>query len=281
LLISGGTFGSLNKPTAGAQIDRALPVGSHALQLHSLATPNGVKVTALLEELNLLYGTEYDAFKVDIMKGDQFSSGFVDANPNSKIPALLHYKDGMDKPAVRVFETTAIMMYLCETFDTDHTFFPAIGDPKRAECLSWLMFTHGSAPFLGGGFGHFFAYAPVKIKYAIDRYSMEVKRQLHVLERHLSGLSKGGGGPFLCGDQCTIADLACWPWYGNLVLGDSYPNSDEFLSVKDYPHVLAWAQRMSERKGVKRGRMVNRSSLPERHSSKDLEDLEERLRSRL
>jgi GST-like protein len=284
-LTSGGKFGSINKPTSGPQVEKALPKGNHALQLHSLATPNGVKVTGLLEELNLKYGTEYDAYIVAIMSGDQFNSGFVDANPNSKIPALLHYKDGLDKPPLRVFETSAIMIYLCETFDTENVFYPKIGDVKRAECLSWTMWTQGSAPFLGGGFGHFFNYAPVKIQYAIDRYTMETKRQLDVLDRHLGGLSKGGGGPFLCGDQCTIADLACWPWYGNIVLGTLYDGSAEFLNVQEYTHVMTWAQMMRKRVGVDRGRKVNRSwgpegdQLPERHSAKDFEDLEKRVLS--
>jgi GST-like protein len=252
--------------------------------LHSLATPNGVKVTALLEELNLKYGTEYDAYTVNIMDGAQFDSGFVDANPNSKIPALLHYKDGLNKPPVRVFETSAIMIYLCETFDTENVFYPKIGDPKRAECLSWVMFTQGSAPFLGGGFGHFYKYAPEKYKYPIDRYTMEVKRQLDVLDRHLGGKSLGGGGPFLCGDQMTIADLACWPWYGTVVLGTVY-DAAEFLNAKEYTHVMAWAEMMKKRTGVELGSKVNRiwgpegDQLRERHSAQDFEDLAERVRT--
>jgi GST-like protein len=283
-LPTGGKFGGTNKPTAGPQVEKALPKGKHALQLHSLGTPNGVKVTALLEELNLKYGIEYDAYTVNIFKGAQFDSGFVDANPNSKIPALLHYKDGLDKPPVRVFETSAIMIYLCETFDKENVFYPKIGDAKRAECLSWVMFTQGSAPFLGGGFGHFYAYAPEKYQYPIDRYTMEVKRQLDVLDRHLGGKSLGGGGPFLCGNQITIADLACWPWYGNLVLGTLY-DAKEFLNVKEYTHVVAWAEMMKKRTGVDRGRKVNRSwgpegdQLLERHSAQDFKDLDERVRT--
>lgn len=269
----GGTWGSTNRPTAGSRTDRALPRGKHALQLYSLATPNGQKVTTLLEELCLRYGVEYDAYKIDIMGGDQFTSGFVAANPNSKIPALLHYKDGEDEPT-RVFETAAIMMYLCENFDKDGVFLPPPGSPQRAECLSWLMWTQGSAPFLGGGFGHFFAYAPVKIRYAIDRYSMETKRQLDVLDKHLAA-----SGPYLCGETLTIADLAAWPWYGSLVLGNAYTGSAEFLQVHEYKNVVAWAERIGEREGVKRGCMVNRSwgeegeQLPERHSSSDFDNI--------
>lgn len=270
----GGKWGSTNRPTAGAQTDQTLPRGQHALQLYSLATPNGVKVTTLLEELCLRYGIEYDAYKIDIMTGDQFTSGFVSANPNSKIPALLHYEDGKEEPT-RVFETAAIMMYLCEKFDKENLFLPPPGSPLRAECLSWLCWTQGSAPFLGGGFGHFYAYAPVKIRYAIDRYAMETKRQLDVLDKHLAA-----SGPYLCGDILTIADLAAWPWYGALVLGNSYTGSDEFLQVHNYKHVVAWAKRIDERKGVKRGCKVNRSwgekdeQLPERHSSSDFDNSE-------
>jgi len=274
-------FSSTNRPTAGATFTKPLPRGKHALQLYSLGTPNGVKVTTLLEELILIYGpaVEYDAFLINIYQGDQFSSGFVKANPNSKIPVLVHYENGVEPPKItRVFETSAIMLYLCEKFDTKHVFLPAVGDPLRAECLSWLMFTHGSAPYLGGGFGHFFSYAEEKIPYAINRYSMETKRQLDVLDKHLS--PSGAGAPYLCGAKLTIADFACWAWYGSLVLGRLYTGSDQFLQVKDYLHVLLWAKRLDARKGVRRGRKVNRSwgeshmKLLERHSVSDLEALE-------
>lgn len=257
-------------------------MGRHPLQLHSLGTPNGVKITSLLEELCSNYGIEYDAYLIDIMKGDQFTSGFVDANPNSKIPVLLHYEDGFDKAPRRIFETSAIMIYLCEKFDKDRMFFPAVDHPAYSECLSWIIWVHGSAPYLGGGFGHFFNYAPVKIKYAIDRYTMETKRQLSVLERHLSGAdgSRFGGGPYLCGNQITIADFACYPWYGWLVLGKLYGQSNVFLAVDEYPALIAWAEMMSKRESVVKGRMVNRSwgekneQLPERHSVRDFEAVE-------
>eukprot|EP00978_Attheya_sp_CCMP212_P025077 scaffold80002_cov72-Attheya_sp.AAC.1 len=278
----GGTWGQVNRPTAGARFKGELPRGEHAVQLYSLGTPNGMKVTCLLEELNLAYGLEYDAWYMGIGSSElqQFSTGFVQANPNSKIPALLHYSDpNNDNDSkrttlpTRVFESAAIVMHLCEQFDVDQQFLPPVGDPRRPECLSWLFWTHGSAPFLGGGFGHFYHYAPVKLRYAIDRYTMETKRQLHVLEQHLSGqvipntvgeelqlqASPFAGGPFLCGSQMTIADLCCYPWYGRLVQGRMYGASAEFLQVSRYPHVLAWAERMIQRKGVQRGCMVNRS----------------------
>jgi GST-like protein len=298
----GGTWGQVNRPTAGARFKTELPRGEHAIQLYSLGTPNGMKVTCLLEELNLAYGLEYDAWYMDIGSSElqQFSTGFVQANPNSKIPALLHYspikEDGTTDSKTlptRVFESAAIVMHLCEQFDVDGQFLPPVGDPRRPECLSWLFWTHGSAPFLGGGFGHFYHYAPVKLRYAIDRYTMETKRQLHVLEQHLSGqvqnmgeeqgqaISPFAGGPFLCGSQITIADLCCYPWYGRLVQGQLYGASADFLQVSQYPHVLAWAERMIQRKGVRRGCMVNRFSgdpnlpgiLKERHSAKDFDTL--------
>lgn len=287
----GGTWGSVNRPTAGPRTAAALPRGEHAIQLYSLGTPNGMKVTSLLEEMCLEYGIEYDAWYVDIGSMDQFSTGFVQANPNSKIPAMLVYSESGEEEPTRVFESGAIMMYLCELYDTNATFLPPAGDARRAECLSWLFFVQGSAPFLGGGFGHFFSYAPIRIKYAIDRYTMETKRQLDVLERHLSGIvdkelgenkGKFAGGPFLCGDLLTIADMCCYPWYGRLVQGKLYSGSAEFLNAREeYPTVLAWAERMEARKGVRRGCMVNRSKgdkgvpvLRERHSSAEFEGLD-------
>lgn len=297
-LPQGGTWGSVNRPSAGPRTKAALPRGEHDVQLYSLGTPNGMKVTCLLEELHARYGLEYDAWMIGIGGDDldQFKTGFVEVNPNSKIPGLLHYaSDGTKKdittppPPTRVFESAAIMMYLCEQYDTEGAFLPKQGDPRRAECLSWLFWAQGSAPFLGGGFGHFYHYAPVKIKYAIDRYSMETKRQLDVLERHLSGavaedLGEGrgpyAGGPYLCGDRITVADVCVYPWYGRFVEGKLYGDGAEYLSTHEYPHVLAWARRMGERDGVKRGCMVNRSSgdeglpvLRERHSSSDFEGL--------
>lgn len=251
-------------------------------------------MTCLLEELCLRYGIEYDAWRIGIGSKElqQFSRGFVEINPNSKIPALLLYQNDKkeEKEPTRIFESAAIMMHLCEIYDSDGTFLPPVGDPSRAECLSWLFWVQGSAPFLGGGFGHFYHYAPIKIKYAIDRYSLEAKRQLDVLERHLSGTvdsdlgetkSTFAGGPFLCGDRLTVADLCCYPWYGRLVQGNLYGESGEYLRTREeYPNVLAWAERMEEREGVRRGCMVNRSSgdknipvLRERHSSKDFEGL--------
>ena len=288
----GGAWGSgVNQPTAGPRSVEELPRGEHDIQLYSLGTPNGMKVTCLLEELCLRYGIEYDAWRIGIGSQElgQFTTGFVSVNPNSKIPALLLYEDNGQEEPTRVFESAAIMMYLCEKYDKDGTFLPPSGDQRRAECLSWLFWVQGSAPYLGGGFGHFYHYAPVKIRYAIDRYSMETKRQLHVLERHLSGecmlgekKSNFAGGPYLCGDQLTIADLCAYPWYGRFAQGKMYGNSGEFLKTKeDYPHVVAWAERMESREGVRRGCMVNRSkgdkgipTLRERHSSKDFESSE-------
>ncbi len=261
---SGGRFSKINRPVAGATHDKELPVGEHPLQLYSLATPNGVKATVMLEEL-LEAGrdAEYDAWLIDIGEGDQFGSGFVAANPNSKIPALV---DHGSSPPTRVFESGAILVYLAEKFDA---FYPA--DPaERAECLSWLFWQMGSAPFLGGGFGHFYAYAPEKFEYPINRYAMEVKRQLDVLDRNLSDRR------YLCGDEYTIADMATCPWYGALVLGKLY-QAGEFLDVKSYEHVVRWAEDFMERPAVKRGRRVNRpwgpeeTRVPERHSAADFD----------
>ena len=262
---NGGRFASINRPIAGPTHDKELPVGRHPLQLYSLATPNGVKVTVMLEELLALghSGAEYDAWLIRINEGDQFGSGFVGINPNSKIPALMD-RSG-DKP-IRVFESGAILVYLAEKFGA---FLP--GDPAtRAECLSWLFWQMGSAPYLGGGFGHFYAYAPMKIEYAIDRFAMEVKRQLDVLDRRLAEAK------FLAGDEYTIADMAVWPWYGALAKGLLYEGG-EFLQVQDYKHVQRWTDAIAERPAVKRGRMVNRgwgdpaSQLHERHEASDFE----------
>lgn len=264
---SGGTFASTNRPIAGATHDRELPVGKHPLQLYSLATPNGVKVTIMLEELLALGhdGAEYDAWIIEIGEGDQFGSGFVAANPNSKIPALM---DHSTTPPTRVFESGAILMYLAERFGD---FLPKDAS-QRAECLSWLFWQMGSAPYLGGGFGHFYSYAPTKMKYPIDRYAMETKRQVDVLDRHLAE------NRYMCGDEYTIADMAIWPWYGVLVLGRLY-SAGEFLDVKSYKNVVRWAEEISGRAAVKRGRLVNRSwgedneKLPERHDASDFDGL--------
>ncbi|QJQ95130.1 MULTISPECIES: glutathione-dependent disulfide-bond oxidoreductase [Halomonadaceae] len=262
---SGGKFASINRPIAGPTHDKALPVGKHPLQLYSLATPNGVKVTVMLEELLALghQAAEYDAWLINIGEGDQFGSGFVEVNPNSKIPALMDHRS---TPPTRVFESGAILFYLAEKFGE---FLPR--DPaKRAETLNWLFWQMGSGPLLGGGFGHFYAYAPVKIEYAIDRYAMEAKRQLDVLNRRLAESS------YLGGDEYTIADMAAWPWYGQLVLGQLY-EAAEFLQVQEYEHVLRWARKIEARPAVKRGCMVNRSfgdpggQLHERHDASDFE----------
>lgn len=262
---SAGRFAAINRPIAGATHDKDLPVGKHPLQLYSLGTPNGVKVTILLEELLARghAGAEYDAWLINIMDGTQFSSGFVSANPNSKIPALM---DHSVSPAQRVFESASILMYLAEKFDE---FLPK--DPrKRTEAISWLFWQMGSAPLLGGGFGHFYAYAPVKIEYAIDRYAMEVKRQLDVLDRHLAE------NEYMAGDEYSIADMAIWPWYGAVVLGVVY-NAGEFLSVHEYKNVLSWTKQIGERPAVKHGRMVNSTTgkpenqLRERHDASDFE----------
>jgi GSH-dependent disulfide-bond oxidoreductase len=262
---SGGQFASINRPIAGATHEKELPVGRHPLQLYSQGTPNGVKVTILLEELLALghRGAEYDAWLIRIGNGDPFGSGFVAINPNSKIPALV---DRSEPKPVRVFESASILMYLAEKFGA---FLPT-ERAARAECLSWLFWQMGSAPYLGGGFGHFYAYAPMKIEYAIDRFAMEVKRQLDVLDRQLAEHK------YVAGESYTIADMAIFPWYGGLVKGWSY-NAAEFLSVQDYKHVNRWADRLLERPTVQRGRMVNRTSgepssqLHERHDAKDFE----------
>ncbi|MDF1692448.1 MAG: glutathione-dependent disulfide-bond oxidoreductase [Zhongshania sp.] len=262
---SGGKFTNINRPVSGATHEKALPVGEHTLQLYSLATPNGVKVTVMLEELLELgiSDAEYDAYTINISDGDQFGSGFVAINPNSKIPALL---DRSANPPIRIFESGAILLYLAEKFDA---FYPKQA-AERAACQSWLMWNMGSAPFLGGGFGHFYAYAPEKFQYPIDRYTMEVKRQLDVLDKHLAN------NTYLCGDNYTIADIATYPWYGALVQGYLY-DAAEFLDVASYAHVLRWANQIALRPGVKRGRRVNRvwgaeeSQMAERHSAQDFE----------
>ncbi len=263
---SGGQFASINRPIAGATHDKALPVGKHPLQLYSLATPNGVKVTILLEELlDAGHDAEYDAWLIEISKGDQFGSGFVEVNPNSKIPALM---DHGSTPPQRVFESASIMIYLAEKFGG--AFIPK--DPReRTEMFSWLFWQMGSAPFLGGGFGHFYAYAPTKQEYPINRYAMESKRQLDVLDWHLAEHA-------WMAEEYSLADMAIWAWYGNLVLGRAY-NAAEFLDVASYKHVVAWAKRIDARPAVIRGRKVNKSwggpheQLPERHSAADFAKL--------
>ncbi len=260
---SGGKFANINRPVAGATHERELPVGGHRFQLHSLATPNGQKVTILLEELLEagVHEAEYDAWLIEIGEGDQFGSGFVELNPNSKIPALLDTKTGL-----RVFESGSILVYLAELFSK---FLPTEA-AARAETLNWLFWQMGSAPFLGGGFGHFYHYAPEKYEYPINRYAMEVKRQLDVLDRNLAERE------FLAGNDYSIADIATWPWYGGLVLRNSY-EAAEFLDVASYKHVLRWARAIDERPAVIRGRRVNRNwgdeaeQLSERHSSKDFD----------
>ncbi len=262
-----GRFANINRPIAGPTHEKELPVGRHPLQLYSLATPNGVKVTVMLEELLELghEGAEYDAWLIRINEGDQFGSGFVAVNPNSKIPALM---DRSGPEPIRVFESGSILVYLAEKFGA---LLPA-DQPARAECLSWLFWQMGSAPYLGGGFGHFYAYAPTKIEYAIDRFAMETKRQLDVLDRRLAE------SPYLAGAAYTIADIAVWPWYGALAKGLLY-EAGEFLSVHEYENVQRWADRIAERPAAQRGRMVNRtwgepeSQLPERHDATDFERL--------
>lgn len=262
---NGGRFASVNRPIAGPTHDKVLPVGKHPLQLYSQATPNGQKVTILLEELLAAghAGAEYDAWLIRIGEGDQFSSGFVGVNPNSKIPAMV---DRGGPQPVRIFESGSILLYLAEKFGA---FLPK-DLPGRTECLSWLFWQVGSAPYLGGGFGHFYNYAPFKIEYAIDRFAMEVKRELDVLNRRLAD------HPFIAGDEYTIADIAIWPWYGGVVLNRVY-GAAEFLSVQDYPHVQRWANIIGDRPAVRRGRMVNRTSgepaeqLRERHAASDFE----------
>ena len=262
---NGGTFASTNRPIAGATHDAELPRGKHPFQLYSMGTPNGVKVTVMFEELLAAGHTdaEYDAWLISIGKGDQFGSGFVDINPNSKIPALVDYSG--DAP-LRVFESGSILVHLAEKFGA---FLPT-DLAARTECMNWLFWQMGSAPYLGGGFGHFYAYAPYKMEYPIDRFSMEVKRQMDVLDRQLAE------NPFIAGDEYTIADMAIFPWYGNLALGRQY-NAGEFLDVASYKNVVAWAEKLDARPAVKRGRMVNRTSgepheqLRERHDSSDFD----------
>ncbi|WP_136069153.1 glutathione-dependent disulfide-bond oxidoreductase [Modicisalibacter radicis] len=262
---SGGKFASTNRPIAGPTHDKELPVGEHPFQLYSLATPNGVKAGVMFEELLALghEGAEYDAWLIDIGEGDQFGSGFVAVNPNSKIPALMDY--GTPEPT-RVFESGSILLYLAEKFDA---FLPR-AHAARAETLNWLFWQMGSAPFLGGGFGHFYAYAPEKLEYPIDRYTMETKRQLDVLDRRLAE------NRYLGGDEYTIADIANWAWYGQLVLGRLY-DAAEFLQVQEYEHVMRWAKEIDARPAVQRGRMVNRTfgepetQLHERHDASDFE----------
>lgn len=261
---SGGRFASINRPVSGATHEQVLPVGDHPLQLYSQGTPNGIKVTVMLEELLAAghAGAEYDAWLIRIGQGDQFGSGFVAVNPNSKIPALV---DRSGPAPVRVFESGAILQYLADKFGA---FLPT-GPAARAECLSWLFWQVGSAPYVGGGFGHFYAYAPVKIEYAIDRFAMETKRQLDVLDQRLAQHE------FVAGDAYTIADIAIWPWYGGLVREQLY-DAAEFLSVQDYRHVVRWAAQIADRPAVRRGRLVNRTAdgaLLERHAAADLDAL--------
>ena len=262
---NGGRFANINRPIAGATHEKDLPVGKHPLQLYSLATPNGVKVTVMLEELLRLghTGAEYDAWLIKINEGDQFSSGFVAVNPNSKIPALM---DRSGPKPIRVFESGAILLYLANKFGA---FLPEDA-AARAECLSWLFWQMGSAPYLGGGFGHFYAYAPTKMQYPIDRFAMEVKRQMDVLDRRLAESA------YLAGDEYTVADMAVWAWYGTLAKGQLY-EAGEFLQVQTYTNVLRWTDQIAQRPAVKRGRMVNRtwgqpsSQLPERHDASDFD----------
>ncbi len=262
---NGGAFANINRPIAGATHDKVLPIGKHPFQLYSMATPNGVKVTIMLEELLALghHGAEYDAWLIDIREGGQFGSGFVDINPNSKIPALM---DHSTPTPTRLFESGAILIHLAEKFGAFLPTEPA----ARAEVMSWLMWQMGSAPYLGGGFGHFYAYAPVKIEYCIDRFAMEVKRQLDVLDRNLATRE------YMAGDAYTIADIAIWPWYGALVTGQVY-NAGEFLQVAEYKNVMRWMETVGARPAVKRGRMVNRSygppeeQLRERHDASDFD----------
>jgi GST-like protein len=262
---SGGRWSKINRPIAGATHEKELPVGRHPLQLYSLATPNGVKVTIMLEELLALgkRGAEYDAFPIEIGDGEQFGSGFVAVNPNSKIPALL---DRSTTTPTRIFESGAILLYLAEKFDA----FVPREQSARAECLSWLFWQVGSAPYLGGGFGHFYAYAPEKFEYAINRFAMEVKRQLDVLDRNLASRR------YLCGDEYNIADIATYPWYGDMVLNNGY-NAAEFLDAASYRNVVRWATEIEARPAVERGRRVNMTwgpealQLPERHDASDFD----------
>lgn len=262
---NGGEFAKINRPVAGPTHEKQLPIGKHPLQLYSLATPNGVKVTILLEELLALgmAGAEYDAHIIKINNGDQFSSGFVEINPNSKIPAMVDYSEN---PPIRVFESGSILLYLAEKFNA---FIPD-QLAKRTECLNWLFWQMGAGPHLGGGFGHFYAYAPEKYEYPINRYAMEVKRQLDVLDRQLAN------HPFIAGDDYTIADIAIWPWYGALMANQAY-NAAEFLQTHTYEHVARWTLEIAQRPAVKRGRLVNRDwgdedqQIPERHDASDVE----------
>jgi len=262
---SGGQFASINRPIAGPTHDKELPVGQHPFQLYSMGTPNGVKVTVMFEELLAAgHDAEYDAWLIRITEGDQFSSGFVEVNPNSKIPAMV---DHTGPEPLRVFESGSILMHLAEKFGA---FLPAAG-PARTETLNWLFWQMGSAPYLGGGFGHFYAYAPEKMQYPIDRFTMETKRQLDVLDRQLASRT------FIAGDDYTIADMAIWPWYGNLVLGRQYGDAATFLDAASYTNVMAWAQKIDTRPAVQRGRMVNRTfgdpatQLHERHAASDFQ----------
>jgi GST-like protein len=265
---SGGRFAGINRPVSGATHEKDLPVGEHPLQLYSLGTPNGVKVTMMLEELLELgiSDAEYDAWPINILSGDQFSSGFVAVNPNSKIPALL---DRSGESPIRIFESGAILVHLAEKFGH---FLPAEAE-ARAEVMSWLFWLQGSAPFLGGGFGHFYAYAPEKWQYPIDRYAMEVKRHLDLLDKTLAGR------PYLAGDDYTVADIATWPWYGALAKGLLY-EAGTFLDVASYTHVQRWTQAIGERPAAKRGILVNRAwgdenkQLPERHSASDFDNID-------
>ena len=262
---SGGAFANINRPIAGATHEKELPRGRHALQLYSLGTPNGVKVTIMLEELLArgISGADYDAWLINITEGDQFGSGFVAINPNSKIPALMDYSASTP---IRLFESGAMLLYLAEKFGA---FLPKDA-AKKPECLSWLFWQMGSAPFLGGGFGHFYAYAPEKFEYPINRYAMEVKRQLDVLDRHLAD------NQYMCGDDYTIADMAIWPWYGAVVTNRVY-DAAEFLEAHTYKHLNRWTQEIAGREAVKRGRMVNRAwgepeeQLRERHEASDFD----------
>ncbi|MFK7854771.1 MAG: glutathione-dependent disulfide-bond oxidoreductase [Granulosicoccus sp.] len=262
---SGGQWASINRPISGSTHEKELPVGKHPLQLYSLATPNGVKVTVMLEELLAMgfEGAEYDAYLIKIGDGDQFGSGFVDINPNSKIPALM---DHSTESPTRVFESGSILLYLAEKFGA---FLPS-DHAGRTRCLNWLFWQMGSAPYLGGGFGHFYSYAPIKIEYCIDRFTMETKRQMDVLDKHLAD------NQYMCGDDYTIADMAIWPWYGGVAMNTVY-QAAEFLEANSYTHLMRWAKQIEQRKAVQRGRMVNRSfgpleeQLHERHDAADFD----------
>ncbi|QIK95133.1 glutathione-dependent disulfide-bond oxidoreductase [Sphingomonas sp. HDW15A] len=259
---NGGQFASINRPFAGARFERDLPSGRHPFQLYSLATPNGVKVTILFEELLALgyQGAEYDAWRIDIGAGDQFGSGFTAINPNGKIPALLDQSD--PEQPIRLFESGAILLYLADKFGA---FLPKHGR-ERAETLNWLFWQMGAGPFLGGGFGHFFAYAPARFDYALDRFAMEAKRHLDLLDKRLAEV------PYLAGESYSIADIAAWPWYGQLARGRSYEGAEVFLDAKSYPRLMEWAERIAQRPAVKRGKIVNKTGvLDERHSAEDID----------